>query len=99
MEALTLEGQGKFAGMSGHFWEGWKVRTNLILRAAVLAVAFSGSAFAASRTWTGNSSGLWSDPTNWDGGVSIPASGDDLIFSSATNIGITIDVPTPVVGA
>jgi hypothetical protein len=33
---------------------------------------------AATRTWTGAASDLWSNPANWDGGV--PAAGDDLIF-------------------
>jgi len=39
--------------------------------------------FAATRTWTGTTSGTWSDPSNWGG--TAPSAGDDLVFSSSNN--------------
>ncbi len=52
---------------------------------AVLAVvglaSGTGSILAATRTWTG--AGLdakWSTAANWDGGVTAPVAGDDLVF-------------------
>ena len=35
---------------------------------------------AATRTWTGTNSGLWSDPGNWGG--TAPVTGDALVFPS-----------------
>ena len=38
----------------------------------------------AVRTWTGNGANdLWSNPVNWDGGVTAPANGDDVVIPDA----------------
>jgi autotransporter-associated beta strand protein len=53
--------------------------------AALLVVPFAGffaDAQAATRTWTGATSVLWSAPGNW-GGVA-PVAGDDLVFPDGT---------------
>lgn len=43
------------------------------------------SASAATRTWTGlGANGLWTNPANWNGGVTAPANGDGLVFPSGT---------------
>src|SRR5438034_4611791 len=35
----------------------------------------------SARTWTGNGSNdLWSNPANWDGGLTAPANGDDVVI-------------------
>ena len=51
------------------------------LIAFAFAVAVSIPLFAATRTWTGTNSGVWSDPGNWGG--TAPVSGDTLVFPSA----------------
>jgi hypothetical protein len=38
---------------------------------------------AATRTWSGTNSGMWSDPANWDGAV--PVDGDDLVFPAGAS--------------
>ncbi|HEU4886936.1 MAG TPA: Ig-like domain repeat protein [Thermoanaerobaculia bacterium] len=50
------------------------------VRAQLIAVflLLTPSLFAATRTWTGTSSGSWSDPANWGG--TLPVAGDDLVF-------------------
>ncbi len=47
--------------------------------------------FAATRTWTGTTSGTWSVASNWGG--TAPSAGDDLVFSSGNNSGMTNDFP------
>lgn len=56
-------------------------QTSALLGLAV-ALALPNSTPAATRTWTGGSvsSGNWTVPANWDGGVSSPSNGDDLVF-------------------
>ena len=60
--------------------------------AAGLVVAasplFGGNARAGADTWTGATSARWGD-SNWTGANNPPASGDSLIFSSATGVGGT----------
>src|SRR5580765_1136055 len=48
------------------------------LIAFAFAVAVALPLVAATRTWTGTNSGLWSDPGNWGG--TVPSSGDALVF-------------------
>jgi hypothetical protein len=49
-------------------------------------------AFAATRNWTGTTSGVWSDPSNWGG--TAPVAGDDLVFAVANNANaLTNDYP------
>ena len=58
---------------------------------AIIAL-LSTSAFAATRTWTGTTSGAWSVASNW-GGVA-PNAGDDLVFpASGANQVTTNDFP------
>ncbi|HEY2953176.1 MAG TPA: autotransporter-associated beta strand repeat-containing protein, partial [Verrucomicrobiae bacterium] len=55
---------------------------HLPLIGAALCLLFSSpapSARGATRTWSGNGSGNWSNPTNWVGNLA-PISGDDVIF-------------------
>ena len=67
----------------------------LLVRAMAVSVALgllAGSADAATRTWTGAVSGLWSDAGNW-GGIA-PVAGDDLVFPvGALNTTNTNDLP------
>ncbi len=53
---------------------------SLLLIATIGAVVLVGAsrADAATRTWTGTNSGLWSDAGNWGG--TAPVAGDDLVF-------------------
>ncbi|MEO8033223.1 MAG: Ig-like domain-containing protein [Acidobacteriota bacterium] len=51
-----------------------RVTLGILLSLVLLSFPLS----AATRTWSGNVSSLWSDPANWDGHV--PVSGDDLVF-------------------
>lgn len=49
----------------------------------------------ATRTWTGlGADGLWTTVGNWDGGVSIPTTGDDIIFNGSGNANMTGMVAT-----
>lgn len=58
----------------------------------VLVLAMSGTATAATRSWTGATSNLWSVGTNWSGGVA-PVAGDDLVFPlGASNVNNTNDL-------
>ena len=64
--------------------------------AALLALplAFSGTAQAATLTWTGTTDGDWNDASNW-GGSGPPASGDNLIFTGTSNTATSNDIPSP----
>ena len=58
---------------------------------SVFVLLIAPSLFAATRTWTGTNSGLWSDAGNW-GGVAV-AAGDDLIFpGGASNLATSNDL-------
>jgi len=62
-----------------------------IIFAVLGLLAIVWPAAAGTRTWTGASSAVWSDPGNW-GGVA-PASGDDLVFpAGAANQANTNDL-------
>src|SRR5262249_16495697 len=53
------------------------------LRGAIVVIVLmtlANDAGAATRTWTGTNSGLWSDAGNWGG--TAPVAGDDLVFPS-----------------
>ncbi len=51
----------------------------------------SNKAEAATRTWTGTTSGSWSVASNWGG--TVPVTGDDLVFpSGASNLSNTNDL-------
>jgi autotransporter-associated beta strand protein len=57
---------------------------------ATLTLLLTSSAFGATRTWTGTSSGLWSAAANWGGTAPVP--GDDLVFpAGASNLSNTND--------
>lgn len=45
--------------------------------------------FAVTKTWTGASGGIWSDPGNWSP-AGVPVLGDDVIFN--TSVTVAIDV-------
>ncbi|MCX7003280.1 MAG: hypothetical protein NTV22_08415 [bacterium] len=45
---------------------------------------------AADRTWIGTTDGNWATPGNWDGGVTIPADGDNISFPDVANQTITL---------
>ncbi len=51
--------------------------------AIALSLAVAAPAAAATRNWTGTTSGNWSDPSNWGG--TAPVAGDDLVFANAAN--------------
>jgi fibronectin-binding autotransporter adhesin len=56
------------------------------------ALAVSSSVMAATRTWTGTTSALWSVAGNWGG--TAPVAGDDLVFPNGTsNMTNTNDFP------
>lgn len=56
-----------------------------------VSVLNSHQAQAATRTWTGTSSGLWSVAANWGG--TVPVTGDDLVFpAGASNLSNTNDL-------
>lgn len=63
-----------------------KTARRLLLAGSLLLVAFVPlAASAATRVWTGaGGSALWSNGTNWDGGVA-PKSGDDLVFAGQSS--------------
>jgi hypothetical protein len=66
---------------------------SLILTVAALLIAGASTAHAATRTWNGTNSGLWSDAGNWD---APPGAGDDLVFPGGATIGnfvTTNDLP------
>ena len=69
--------------------------TSLYSRSAVLIAVLSciaPRASAATRTWTGTTSGLWNLAANWGG--SLPQAGDDLVFpAAASNKTNTNDFP------
>ena len=50
---------------------------------SALILSLATSAFGATRTWTGTSSGLWSAAANWGGTAPVP--GDDLLFPSGAS--------------
>ena len=50
---------------------------------ALLLTLSASSALAATRTWTGTTSGLWSVAANWGG--TAPVAGDDLVFPSGAS--------------
>jgi autotransporter-associated beta strand protein len=54
-----------------------------------------GAAQAETRTWTGASSLLWSNPANWSP-AGVPQDGDDLVFSSTTSLTSENNLPTVV---
>src|SRR5437016_6790840 len=52
---------------------------------SALLFSLATAAFGATRTWSGTTSGLWSDAANWGGTAPVP--GDDLLFpSGASNV-------------
>ena len=61
-------------------------RNNLLAAAAALALLVN-QASAATFTWTGASSGGWSDAGNWTGGVPAVANTSDVIISGTLNVG------------
>jgi len=61
-----------------------RLRPLLLAAFALLLVAIPGRSSAATRTWTGSNSVLWSDAGNWSGGA--PQAGDDLVFPDAASI-------------
>lgn len=64
----------------------------LALTLAMAAVSLGSTASAATRTWTGGTSGMWSTAGNWSGGVA-PLPGDDLVFPVvASNRAMTNDL-------
>ena len=54
----------------------------LLLAIFVFSSFTFGTAQAATRTWTGTTSTLWTNPGNWSGVAPVP--GDDLVFPDAT---------------
>lgn len=59
---------------------------------------------AATKAWEGNSSALWSVPTNWSGGV--PTNGDSIVFESPGLVGLgstgttlVNDIPSLTIGS
>ncbi len=65
-----------------------------IIFAATFVFCFFSSeySYAATRTWTGATSGSWSVGSNWSGGVA-PVTGDDLVFpGGASNLSNTNDL-------
>ena len=54
----------------------------VVLALAVLVLGLSAAgAQAAERTWTGEAgSNAWSNPANWDDGLTVPQAGDELVF-------------------
>jgi autotransporter-associated beta strand protein len=66
--------------------------TSIFLLSFFLICFFSNHlAEAATRTWTGTTNGLWSNPSNWGG--TAPVTGDDLVFpSGASNLSNTNDL-------
>src|SRR5579872_1715590 len=63
------------------------------LLAGVTLALLSPTAFAATQTWTGTTSGSWSVASNWGGTAPLP--GDDLVFPAAgANQSTTNDLPS-----
>lgn len=58
------------------------------LLTAGLLIGLASQGLAAVRTWTGggNPDFNWSNPLNWDGGVSAPVAGDYLVFDGAVGL-------------
>ena len=65
---------------------GLRWRTRLV--AAGLLIGLASHGLAAVRTWTGGGAPdvNWSNPANWDGGVSTPAAGDYLVFDGTAGL-------------
>lgn len=68
------------------------MRTASVRRLAIVCIAlFALPLTASTRTWTGTSSGSWSDSANWGGSAVSP--GDDLVFpAGALNQANTNDI-------
>lgn len=68
------------------------MKTKIKYHAAFAVVALASSALQASaqRVWDGETDGVWTDATNWDGNATIPSgTGTNLNFGLATNYTIT----------
>src|SRR5262245_9640254 len=69
-----------------------KFRLRIFLLLACGALAWANlSAFAVLRNWTGNSSGYWSDPNNWDP-AGVPQNGEVLQCGSGSNTSMVNDI-------
>src|SRR5690348_13267932 len=61
----------------------------VVVGTLLLNITLSPLTFGASKFWTGNNDGNFSNGGNWVGGVS-PAAGDDLVFQlGATRLVVT----------
>lgn len=75
-----------------------KITIHKIIKSFVVLIVFGflffsnvDQAYAAVRTWTGTTSGQWSDASNWGG--TAPVTGDDLVFpDGASNLSNTNDL-------
>ena len=70
-------------------------RRLLISLIALFALETGIPLYAATRTWTGTTSGTWSVASNWGG--TAPSAGDDLVFSTANNTAMNNDFPANTV--
>src|SRR5256885_1315028 len=66
------------------------------MKSLLFALLLTGLAMpvtAATRTWSGSASTLWSNGLNWDTGV--PAAGDDLVFPRGANNAASVNDLAP----
>ncbi len=67
--------------------------TSSLIRFFLMALlAFAGQALSGQKIWTnGNSTGVWSDPGNWDPS-GVPTSADTVRFNNTSDTDCTIDI-------
>ena len=63
------------------------------MKTLILALLLALPVTAATRTWNGSVSTLWSEPANWDEHA-VPANGDDLLFPRGANFTSVNDLPS-----
>ena len=74
------------------------VKSMVLFAAGLISMALtSGTATAATRTWTGSNFSndtLWQDALNWDGSLTFPAIGDSLLFAGTNGLNNTNNFTT-----
>ena len=60
-----------------------------------IMLCLSSSAFAAARTWTGLGANTdWTTVGNWDGGTTLPATGDQITIAGVYTVTVSTNVGT-----
>jgi uncharacterized protein (TIGR02597 family) len=101
--SVLIQKRGTVTGAAGFFsqslpyvLEPWFMNIKTCFFCAALMFAIGVSASAATRTWDGQASdGNFAPPLNWDGNISVPASGDLLQVGPNLGTNSTLAFNTP----